>query len=482
MIVKGYIFSILYVLICVAGALVLHKCGVPKKYTRKFVHIFVGFEWIILYHFFGASVHFLAVCILFTLLLAVDYKAKLVPAMSSDGDNAPGTVYYAVAMTVLALASLIEPRLMLPFGIAVFCTSFGDGLAGVVGQAKKNHNPKIYGSKSVWGTLVNVFVCFLVPIIFGIYYDYPIELWHCLVIAVFAAEIELFVSKGLDNIIITLSVALLSFLLVFYPVVYGYLLAILITPLIIALAYSKKALTSGGIILAVLMDIVITASLGNFGFAVLITFFCGSIVVDKIKKRSKKTKQKQEESIEKRGDCRDDVQVLANGGVATVAALLYLVTGLKLFVIAFVCSLAEAFADTVASGVGSFARNTYDIFRFRRCERGLSGGMSFIGTFASLVASAIVGLVSLFFGAVDGLGFAIILASGFLGGVFDSMLGSLLQVKYKCPACGMLVEKESHCDRETVKYRGLRIVNNDSVNLFSTLFAAIIGAFAFVLI
>lgn len=482
MIVKGYIFSILYVLICVAGALLLHKIGVPKKYTRKFVHIFVGFEWVILNHFFGPSIHFTIVCILFTILLAADYKMKLVPAMSSDGDNAPGTVYYAVAMTVLSIVSLFESRIMLPFGIAVFCTSFGDGLAGVLGQAVKKHNPKVYGSKSIVGTLTNFFVCFFVPFAFGYFYDYPIELWHCLIIAIFAAEIELFVSKGLDNIVITLSVALLAFSLVFYPVINSGLLAVMLTPVIIALAYSKKALTLGGIVLAVIMDIIITVSLGNFGFCVLITFFAGSVVVDKIKKRGKKAKQKETEPIEKRGDCRDVVQVFANGGVAMIAAIAYLISGEMIFVFAFCASLAEAFADTAASGLGFFAKRTYDVFRLKKCEGGLSGGMSLLGTFSSLVASAVISLVVLLFGVVDAAGFAIIFISGFLGSVFDSMLGSLLQVKYRCTVCKSIVEREVHCGAKTEEYRGLSFISNDTVNFFSTFFAAAMAVVIFVLI
>ena len=284
MIVQGYIISILYVLLCVAGAIALHKLGIPKKYTRKFVHIFVGFEWVILNHFMGGGIHFLAVCILFTVLLAIDYKVKLLPAMSSDGDNAPGTVYYAVAMTVLAVAAMLDPQMMIPFGVAVFCTSFGDGFAGVFGQLVKKHNPKIYGSKSLVGTIVNVAVCFAVPLVIGFLYSYPIAVWQAAVIAIFAAEIELFVGKGLDNLILTLSIAALTFGIVNFPWLSDYLLPILLTPAIIALSYTKRALTLGGIIAAVFMDIAISLSLKNFGFAVLALFFVGSVIVDKIKK------------------------------------------------------------------------------------------------------------------------------------------------------------------------------------------------------
>ena len=104
MIVKGYIFGILYALACIALALFAYKLGMPKKYTRKLVHILVGFEWVILSHYMGATYHFLIVCIFFLLLLALSHFKQLMPMISSDGDNAPGTVYYAVAMTVMARA------------------------------------------------------------------------------------------------------------------------------------------------------------------------------------------------------------------------------------------------------------------------------------------------------------------------------------------------------------------------------------------
>ena len=146
MIFWGYLTSILYAVLCIGMGLVLYKVGVPKKFTRKLVHILVGFEWVILNYFVGPSVHFLVVCLLFLVILAIDYKMKLVPAMSSDGENAPGTVYYALAMSVMAAITLFLPDMLIPFGLGVFATSFGDGLAGVVGQAVTRHNPKIFGA------------------------------------------------------------------------------------------------------------------------------------------------------------------------------------------------------------------------------------------------------------------------------------------------------------------------------------------------
>ncbi len=476
MILKGYIFSTLYALACIALSVLVAKLGVPKKFTRKLVHILVGFEWVILTHYMGAgSHHFLAVCLLFTLLLYIDYKFKLVSAMSSDSDNAPGTVYYGVAMSVMAAITIFVPRMSIPFGIGVFCTSFGDGLAAVVGQLVTNYNPKIFKKKSILGTLTVLLSCFLTPLLLSEYFDLGLALYHCVIIAIFATELELFTGFGLDNIVLTVGTALLSFFLAFYPETMGYIVPILVTPIIIVLSFEKRALTVGGIICAMLLDLAISLSLGNFGFVILISFFVAAIAVDKVKKRLKEKKHKPDAGIEKRGDCRDSVQVLSNGLVAGISALLFFFTSERIFIFAFVASLAEALSDTVASGIGSLSGKVFDVFRMRRCEAGESGGMSVLGTTASLLGSLLISFIALTFAELNIAEALLIALASFLGGVFDSFMGSLVQVKYKCRVCGKILEKEVHCGENTEKYRGVRFINNDTVNLLSTLFAALLA-------
>ena len=89
------------------------------------------------------------------MLLFVAYKKKLLSMISSDGNNAPGTVYYALSMSVMAIASLVDSRFMIPFGVAVFVTSFGDGFAGLVGQHMTKYNPRIYKQKTLAGACAN---------------------------------------------------------------------------------------------------------------------------------------------------------------------------------------------------------------------------------------------------------------------------------------------------------------------------------------
>ncbi len=480
MILKGYLFSVLYALICLALAFLLYKLGVTKKITRKIVHILVGFEWVILYHFHGASIHFLAVCLLFLAILAFSHRKNLMPMISSDGDNAPGTVYYAVAMSIMATVCLFLPLMILPFGIGVFCTSFGDGFAGLFGQLMSfPRNAKIYGNKTIYGTLLNFIICGLTAGVFNSEFGLGMQNWQILAIALFATELDLFTGKALDNISITLGTSFLSYFFINFPDSWNYVIPILITPLIIVLSYKKRALTVSGIIAALIVDIFISIPLGNFGFCILLSFFAGGILVDKINKSYKKSRQKADSAIEKRGACRDHVQVLANSLVASACAVLYAFTDEKVLVVAFVASLAEAFADTAASGIGVLSGSAYDLCRMRPCTPGVSGGISLLGTVSSVAAAILVSLVALAFGRITFIEALIIFTSATLGAIFDSLLGSLLQIKFKCAVCGTIVEREEHCGKPTVRHSGLRFVNNDCVNLLGTLFAAVIAGLLF---
>ena len=472
MILKGYLFSVLYAALCLALGFGLYKLGVPKKITRKLVHILVGFEWIILYHYMGAGWHFFFVCLLFLVILAIAHRKKLMPMISSDGDNSPGTVYYALAMTIMSLITVIVPDMILPFGIGVCCTSLGDGFAGLLGQCiSSSKNGKIYGNKTIYGTSFNFIVCAIATGVFSRAFFLDLQIWHIFAIAFFATELELFTGRGLDNISITLGTSFLTYLSLTVKGSADYIVPILLTPLIIVFAKKKKALTVDGIIAAVFLDVIISVTLGNRGFIILLLFFVGGIITDKIKKTYKKTRQKDKSASE----CRDSLQVIANGGVAAVCALLFFITKDIAFLVAFAASLAEALADTAASGIGVLYGKAFDPFRMKPCHPGVSGGMSLVGTASSLAGACVIGITSCAFGMLSILEALIVIFAAFFGAIFDSFLGSLVQVKYKCRVCGSIVENKEHCDTKTEKISGLSFVTNDTVNFLGTLFTAIIA-------
>ena len=477
MIIKGYIFSFLYGVLCLALGLVCYKLGMPKKYSRKTVHILIGFEWVILYHYIGASYHFLIVCLAFLLLLGVVYFKKLMPMISSESDNAPGTVYYAVAMSVMALITLFEPRMLLPFGIGVFCTSFGDGFAGVLGQLIKKCNPKVYKNKTLFGMLANFIFSTATALIFSKIFDMGLNIWQSIAIGAVSVGLEVITGYGLDNISTTLGTSFLSYAFMYIDTVNFYIVPIILTPFIIMIVTERKVLSKSGLLCAIILDVAVSLTLGNVGFILLLAFLVISVIIDKIKKR-----KNDDSSITKRGECRDHVQVLANGLIPMVMAVMFSLTVNKAFLIGYVAALAEALADTAASGMGAYSKTTFDIFKMRKCKKGISGGMSVVGTVASLFGAAIISALALLFGAVNLKLFFAVIASAFLGAVFDSFLGSVLQVKYKCTVCGELTEREEHCKKRTEKVSGIAFFDNDIVNLLSGAFSAVLGIVFYIVI
>ena len=98
--------------------------------------------------------------------------------------------------------------------------------------------------------------------------------------------------------------------------------------------------------------------------------------------------------------------------------------------------------------------------------------MSVIGTVASLIAPFDFLTISLAFGVLNVKWWLISSVCAFLGAVFDSALGSLIQAKYRCALCNCITEREVHCNKKTEKIAGMRIITNDVVNILSVAFSS----------
>ena len=464
MILKGYLLSLIYGLFCIAASVIAHKLGLRSIYARKITHILIGFEWVILSQCFGQSIHFVIVCLAFTALVSAIYMFDALPSLSSKGDNSRGTIYYCIAMTLMSAITLLFPEMMIPFGIGVCCTSLGDGFAGIFGQIKR-YNRKIYDKKTLFGFLS----CFLFSVasvlVINYIYDAKVKILSILCIALFAAILELFAKKGIDNITVTVGAAFLSYLFMSRPeFIMHYILPIIFTLPIVAFVYKKKNLSPAGIIAALILDLMASVAFGNLGFVILMAFFGCSMIADKLKKSSS---QKREE--------RTAIQVLANGSLGILFSFIYLIHPSKVWMVAFCAVFAEALADTASSGIGSRSTKTFDVFKWRRVESGVSGGMSLLGTASALISSIFISAVALLSEDIGASEALIVCISGFFGSFIDSLLGSLLQGKFQCIVCGKNTEERIHCNEKTSHISGLPYVNNSVVNFISTVFASIIS-------
>lgn len=260
---------------------------------------------------------------------------------------------------------------------------------------------------------------------------------------------------------------------------FGFFFAIVVS----YLAYRARSLSKSGALAAVFVGAIIFGFGGWQWAALLLAFFISSSILTRA---FGNRKQGLDEKYSKGGE-RDAGQVLGNGAVAAVFALLNVIFPASPWTwIGFAAALASVNADTWATELGALnpapPRLITDLRK--RVEKGTSGGVSLFGTGAALLGSALVALLAAFFSPTGSWSlFLLITFSGLLGSLFDSLLGATIQAMYYCPLDKKETEKHPlhTCGTETIHIRGWKWLNNDWVNfacglsgvIFAGLFYAI---------
>jgi uncharacterized protein (TIGR00297 family) len=249
----------------------------------------------------------------------------------------------------------------------------------------------------------------------------------------------------------------------------------------IALAgYRARVLTLDGALAAVVVGTAVFGFGGVRWAAVMVGFFVFSSALSRLGRRRKR---EAEQFVEK-GSRRDAVQVLANGGVAAILALVHQFGGVGNLFPAYLGAMAAATADTWSTEIGSLsATPPRSILTGKIVEPGTSGGVTMLGLLASMAGGLVIGLIGGIAG-VSTLRMVLVgVVAGFAGSAVDSLIGATVQRTYRCPQCGAFTERPVHgCGTTTVPVRGWAVVNNDTVNGLTTLFGALCGAIVFRLI
>ncbi|MEC5146369.1 DUF92 domain-containing protein [Chitinophaga sp. 212800010-3] len=226
------------------------------------------------------------------------------------------------------------------------------------------------------------------------------------------------------------------------------LLLLLVTLSVVAIACIKtRKLTVPAALLAVFMAFIACFCAGYGGPVLLATFFVLGVSATAHKKHLK----------EPHAEKRNAAQVFANGGVATIMAVLAFVNPdlESMYLMMMGAALASAAADTVSSEMGIlYGRRSYNILTFKPDTRGLDGVISLEGTLWGAGAAAVVALV---YGICYGMDELVIwvFIGGVLGNIADSLLGATLERK--------------------------KIVGNNTVNFLNTLIGAIVAMVLYLL-
>jgi uncharacterized protein (TIGR00297 family) len=150
--------------------------------------------------------------------------------------------------------------------------------------------------------------------------------------------------------------------------------------------------------------------------------------------------------------------------------------------LAFCVSFAVSTADTWASEIGVLSKkDPVKIITLKPVPKGLSGGVSSIGLFASFLGAGLISIQAFIFSFVlyrdpnQSLYFMVItIILGFLGSIIDSVLGATVQAQYFNEETQSLTEKKITSSGNARKVKGISVIDNNMVNFLSNLISSIL--------
>jgi uncharacterized protein (TIGR00297 family) len=238
----------------------------------------------------------------------------------------------------------------------------------------------------------------------------------------------------------------------------------------IALAARRAgSLSASGAVAATLVGGASVAAGWRVG-ALLVAYF---VVASALSRLGADAKARRTGGVVEKGGARDAAQVLANGGVFAALALATIVHPTAAGLVAgAVGALAAASADTWGTEIGTlYGGSPRSILTWRVVPAGSSGGVSGIGSLATVAGAAFVAVGAQLLGL--GVSTLAVLVGGTFGAVVDSLIGARLQERRWCDSCERATERRVHdCGRPTVHAGGVAWMNNDAVNLLATLAGA----------
>ena len=470
MVLKGYIaiFGYIFLLIFWMGNIIRNKTNV--EISRKTIHIMLFAVWVLIDIFLKYTVHQVIIPVIFIILNVLSYKFGIYKSVERTNQNHLGTVYFAIVVTLVMLMSYINHDLYYCSGLAILCLTFGDGFASMIGHSYKSR--KIYGEKSLYGTIACAMASILSMFLYTQFYSLSACSFSCIILlGLYSAVFEL-VQNGLDNFSVTLGVFVLSYYLMYHNS--QILMFSLYTALaVFCIVFFSNAIGYYGALLS--MGIVFSFSFYGHIDGLVFLLMCYFIIffISAFKKcLSHQTKSE---------GPRNFKQILINGGIGTIFIILYGCYDYRPFLYLSIVAIGGCFIDSVSSDIGVLSsKPPYDILKRRTVPTGISGGMSVLGTSAALSVTVIIALYSFIVFHIPIKECIMIYILVFCQTLVDSALGSLWQVKYRNLSNDLITENPESFIGQTEYYEGVSWMDNNMVNLISSLIICAIAMLLFI--
>ncbi len=476
------IYVVLIIALILVSDMLRKLCKFTTSFSRKSVHIGVGVLSMIALFFFESPLYLMVGSVLFIVVNSILTFVPLAPGLQTNRKSF-GLPYFPLAFLVLLCFCWDSHKFLILYGLAQL--TFADCFASMIGERFKSRVfTFLTDKKSVNGSATLFLSSFVITTLLFVFHplDMPggFEIAQILLIALIMAIISTLLEAvsvwGSDNVTLPLISPLFFILAVRLPdhfIATG-IAATVLASLLGSVALKKKWLTSGGVAMMFLQTYMIII-FGSLKLIIpMLLFFLLSSVISKVIDRIKG-----DDTIEKKGSERDGWQVFANGSFpATLAVLGFFFPELPHLAL-YSIAICAAVSDTWSSEIGALSKgDPISIFTLRKVPKGISGGVSLLGTLGGFGGSFFVALIiwGLF---SELLTFKMAMLIGFcgsLGTIIDSVLGALVQVKLRCSSCGKITESENHCGEKTNYHSGIKWINNDVVNWLSIGFTVIISA------
>lgn len=231
-------------------------------------------------------------------------------------------------------------------------------------------------------------------------------------------------------------------------------------------AWRARSLSRSGAFAAVAVGTVSLVQAWGWGAFLILWFLLASLVsmIGRARKAARTL------GVVEKGNRRDAIQVLANGGLYATAALataaLVPAEYFDGIAIAAAASLAATGADTWATEIGTLAGGQPWSLRVgRRVAVGTSGAITGLGTASAGGGACVLALVAGALAVVPQTGIAAVAIGGFVGAMADTLVGAWWQERRWCPTCDLPTEQRVHnCGTTTRQSGGVALLDNDAVN------------------
>lgn len=485
------IISVLFVIILLLIALseLFRKKQIwSAEFTRKFVHIMVGVFTMAAPLFLKTALPMLLLGTLFTIVNFVALQKESFKGMH-ETRKSYGTVFFPLTYLILVFFAFPAHKILIVAAMATM--TFGDAAAAIVGESLARphryhfagESKSLEGSAAMFGvsavSLATILI-FWQPANFAISLT-PINiLWISLLTALIITYAESLSSYGSDNLTVPLLTAVILYFMLHHTTDENlrFTLGVFFGAGAALLSYRLKFLTASGSAAMFLLATVIFGFGGWKWTIPILTFFILSSLLSRVGKAAKA----RYEMVFEKGSRRDYAQVLANGGIAGLMMILYMFLGREEIYMFYLAVLAAATADTWATELGTLSRQTPRLItNGKPVPPGTSGGITLAGLFSALMGALAILLAGWYFiddtfQSLPLMTSLLVLLSGWLASLVDSVLGATVQVQYRCPECGSITEKQRHCRNfETLAISGIHWIDNDMVNFFSTLSALLLS-------